>query len=120
MDPDEVYKNKIGERITRTLADALSGNVISEDDARTIADYVLKNMDGAKTSGEILDFLTELTNKYSIFSSLLTIELGQTLEQKEDIAVEKTEDLLKENKIDEALAVVGKASDRNVKGGQNA
>ena len=119
MTPGEAYKNKIGERVTRIVADTLSQGVISEDDAREIAEYVLDNIDKAQTSGQVMDFLTELTAKWPIFDSLLTIELGQAHEQEESAAIEETEKLIKKNKIEEALKVAEQANDEVLKGGKN-
>lgn len=120
MNPDDSYREKIGERITLTLADALEEGAITGEEASKVAEYVLENIDKAKTSGEILDFLTDLANKWPVFGQLLTIELGQATAQKEDAALKKTEELLKENKIDEALETVEEANkdDRDMKGGR--
>lgn len=111
MNPDETYKNNIGERLTKTLAEALSQGVVSEEEASSIANYILENIDKAQNSTQILDFLTELTQKWPIFDPTLTMELGEAMDKKEEGAVEKAENLIKENKIDEALKVAESATD---------
>ena len=114
MGPDEVYKNKIGARITKTLGEALLRGDINEDEASEIGDYVMENIDNAKNNAELLDFLINLANKWPVFDSILTAELQQATGAKEDAVVKETEDLIKENKIDEALKTV-----KNVGGGEN-
>lgn len=111
MDPAfEAYKNKIGERLTRTLADALGQGVLSEEQAVEIAEYVLQNIDAPQNSAQLLDLLTELAHKWAIFGHILTLELGEITGKQDQVAVEKAEELIKQNRIDDALNVVENAN----------
>ncbi len=106
MNSDEAYKNKIGARLTKTLADALLKGEIIENEASEISTYILDNIDKAQDSSQLLSFLEELSNKWSIFNQILTLEQAVITEKKEDIAVQQAEILVKENKLDEALDVM--------------
>ena len=114
MNPiDEAYKNKIGSRLTKTLADSLSAGKITEDEASEISSYVLNNIDKSQDNSQLLAFVEELAVKWPIFSSILTLENAEVSEKKEDIAVEQAESLIKENKLDEALNVVENATSQD-------
>lgn len=84
---------------------------ITEEQASEIANFVLDNIDKTENSGQVMDFLENLIVKWPIFDHILTAELSQITDRKEDVAIEKAEDLIKENKIDEALNVVKTATE---------
>lgn len=106
MDSYEAYKNKIGARVARALGEALLKGDITEEGASEIGIFVRDNIHKAKNSSELLDFLTDLSARWPIFDSILTIELGTITDRKEDVMVEQATTLIKENKIDEALSAV--------------
>src|SRR5258708_29100981 len=83
------YKEKMGERVTRRLSQGIKEKEVTEDQATEIAAYILDNIDKTSNSLEVLNFLTELAQKWPLFSQLLTIEHGQIIEKKEDDAVAK-------------------------------
>lgn len=114
---DQAYKNKLGDRIARKLADALQNESVSEEEASVISAYILDNIDKAQNSSDLFAFLTNLSEKWPIFASVLTVEQGQIEEKKDEKTVEKVEELIKENKIDDALKVAESANKQNT-GGQ--
>lgn len=116
MNPDEAYKNKIGERLTRILLDALEKQEISEDEASDISSYILDNINKAKDNVQLFDFLTTLAKTWPIFSKALATEQEEILNNKKEEAIGQASGLIKENKIDEAIKVVENATDQN-KGG---
>lgn len=116
MDSTEAYRDKIGERLTRKLAQALQEQEITQEEFSAAASYILDNIDMAKDNIQLVEFLTNLAQKWPIFSDVLTIERGEIKEEKEDEVVEKTEALIKENKLDEALAVAENATEDTSKG----
>lgn len=111
MDPIEAYRNKIGERLTRRLAKALQDEKITKDELSEASSYILDNIDIAKDASQLVDFLSALSQKWPIFSDVLTLEEGEIKEEKEDEAIEKTEALIKESKFDEALKVAESATE---------
>ena len=112
----EEYKNKIGTRIAGIIGDSLSQLAITQEQAEEIGAYVLENIDKAKTNSELLEFVTNLSVKWPIFNSILTsndqappVTPIQSQQNTTSEMVQKAEDLIKENKIDEALQVTKEA-----------
>lgn len=118
MDLDEAYKNKIGERLTLRLAQALENKEVTLEESSTIASYVLENIDKAKNNLELVDFLTSLSQKWPIFAGTLEIERGEIKDKEEDIVAGKASQLIQENKIDEAIKIVESVTNTN-QGGQS-
>jgi hypothetical protein len=119
MDPFQAYKDKIGTRIATIIGESLQELKITEDEAEEMGKYILDNIDLAKTESELFDFAKKLSEKWSIFNQILTspdlTPSGQvqnplpqpaSVQENTDQIVHKTEDLLKENKLDEALQAV--------------
>lgn len=107
---DKAYKDKIGERLTRELANGLTDGTVTEEEAAEIATYILENLNKTKDSSEILNFLEEFVKKWPIFEPILNLEQANTIDKKEDVAIQQAESLIKENRIDEALNVVESAT----------
>ena len=116
MNPNDAYKNKIGERLTRILLDALEKQEITEDEASEISTYILDNINKAKDNAALFDFLTNISTMWPIFSKVLAAEQEEKLNVKKEEAIGQASNLIKENKIDEAIKVVGNATDQS-KGG---
>lgn len=123
MDPYGIYKDKIGTRIANIIGESLLQLKITQEDADQMGNYVLENIDLAKTNSELFDFLTSLSAKWPIFNSILTSVDDQVpapapvqAQEKTDEMIHKAEDLIKENKIDEALDVA-KTANKDI--GQN-
>ena len=106
----EAYKNKIGERLTRKLAQAVKGGQIAPEELPNISSYILTNIDKAKTNSELLTFLEDIVNKWPIFSETLTVEQINKAEDNKSEKIEQISGLIDANKIDEALRV---ATDAN-------
>lgn len=116
MNPDEAYKNKIGERVVRRIAQALKDKEISLEEASTMASYLLDNIDRAKDNLQLFNFLEGIAKKWPIFSNILTAEQGEIMDKKEKEAVEQASGLIRQNKIDEAIKVAEDATDRKIGG----
>ncbi|GEM_PF-2258824 len=110
MDFDEAHKNVVGERLARRLARGLEDGQISLEETPAISTYILDRIDTITNQEQLTAFLTELSQKWPVFSEILTLEQGGVKEIKEDERVEQMENLLKENKIDEALEVAESAT----------
>lgn len=110
MDFDEARKNVVGERLTRRCAWALQEGQINETDFAEISEFILDTIDTITTQDQLLRFLTDLSQKWPIFSEALALEQGEEKEQKEGEKIGEVENLLKEHKLDEALAVAENAT----------
>ena len=100
---DSVYRDKVGKELTLRLAAVMEKEQISEEESRTIADVVLTELDKAQTQEQMLQFLSDLSQKWVFFSDVLTLEKGVAQGEQEGKETIKVEELIKENKIDEAL-----------------
>lgn len=116
MDPDEAYKNKIGERLTGILLDALENGEVSEEESSDISSYILDHINKAKDNASLFDFLTTLSKTWPIFSKALTMENEEILNNKKNEAIGQASSLIQENKIDEAIKIVENATDQNIGG----
>ena len=105
MDINEEYKDKLGQSLTLQLAQALKAGNITEEDLPTAASYILNRIDTLKTKEELIQFLTDLASKWTFFSNTLLMEKGEIIEAQEDKKVDQMEELIKQNKLDEALSV---------------
>ncbi|MBI2036692.1 hypothetical protein HYT17_03620 [Candidatus Microgenomates bacterium] len=121
MDFDEARKDIVGERLIRRLARALGDGEVTQEQASDASSYILDTIDTITSREQLIVFLTELSQKWPVFSEILTLEQGEAQDKKEDEKVEQVEDLLKENKIDEALKVAESATQGgNINGTTNA
>ena len=84
MNPNDAYKNKIGERLTRILLDALEKQEITEDEASEISTYILDNINKAKDNTALFDFLTNISTMWPIFSKVLAAEQEEKLNVKKE------------------------------------
>jgi len=113
MDPDqsfEAYKDRIGMRLARKVLTAFEEKRISEELLSEISQYVLDNIDKAKTNSDLLDFLEHLADKWAIFQDVLVVEEAQIQEKENKENVEKIEELIDQNKIDEAMKIADQAN----------
>jgi hypothetical protein len=121
MDPQasyEAYKDKIGERLTRKLISALEEKKITPEEVSEVSQYILANIDKARTNLELLDFTEHLASKWAIFSEIVNVEEAEIKENSKTEKVNEVQDLIEQNKIDEALKVATDANDQ-IHGGAN-
>lgn len=100
---DSVYRDKVGKELTLRLTGVMEKEQISEEESRTIADVILTELDKVQTQAQMLQFLSDLSQKWLFFSDVLTLEKGVAQGEQEGKETIKVEELIKENKIDEAL-----------------
>lgn len=106
MPIDAAYRDKIGMLLTDRLISALKNNEISEEEMPNVTSFILGGIDAVQTQEQMLTFLQDLNTKWPIFSSVVTVEKGESIEKRDEEKVEQMEELIKENKLDEALRVV--------------
>lgn len=106
------YKNKIGERLTRKLISALEEEKITQEELSTISSYILDNIDKANNNSDLLDFLEHISQKWPIFADNVIIEKADIAESNKEQKVDQVENLIQNNKLDEALKVASAANDQ--------
>lgn len=111
MDLSEEHKLIVEERIMDTVIKALDAGQITMGQYNEMADYIPKKADEIKTHHELLVFLRELSEKWSIFTFVLTLENGQVKKIEENRAIEKVEQLTQMGDINQALEEAKKATD---------
>ncbi|MGH7203238.1 MAG: hypothetical protein ACREHC_02210, partial [Candidatus Levyibacteriota bacterium] len=72
MDTDTQYKNRIGQRLTTILVDAVENNTIPEEQIPFLATVIREELAKAKTSSDVFAFVEELAAEWPIFSSVLS------------------------------------------------
>lgn len=82
MDPTNAFKEKIGQRLTLRLAQAVQNKEITPEELPNIASYILENIDNKKTNAELVAFLDEISVKWPFFADTATSE-KETAEMQE-------------------------------------
>ena len=114
MNLDEAYRDKIGERLTLRLAQALEDKEITAEVFSSISSYILENIYKVQSNLELVDFLEALSQKWSIFANTLEIEKGEIKNKNEEVIADQASGLIRENKIEEAIKVVESATASDV------
>jgi hypothetical protein len=112
MNPTSAYKDKIGLRLSRRMLHAFEDGEITEEELKDISSYILENIDKAQNNAELYEFLEAISAKWPIFQDVLIVENAETGEKKKGEVIEKVEDLIEQNKIDQALQVASQANDQ--------
>lgn len=110
MDSFSLYRERIGESLTRRLADAIAQEIVGFDEAAEISQTILGRIDEVKNHEELMSFVEELAHKWPLFGPILVAEQAEKIEEKEESAISEVSNLLKENKIDEAAAAAENAT----------
>lgn len=110
MDSFTLYRERIGESLTKRLADAIAQQVVTFDEAAEISNTILEKIDLTRNSTELMAFVEDLAHKWPLFGPILVAEQAQEIEAHEEEALHQVSDLLKENKIEEATATAGQAT----------
>lgn len=104
-------KDKIGLQLMRRLAQALKNGEITGEDSFNISSFIEEHIGSVKTNDQMGEFLRNLSQNWPIFSQILVAQQMQATEAAEDKAVGEVSNLIKENKIDEALTVAKNAAE---------
>lgn len=106
----EEERNILGAKLTRELGKAMEEKIVSEEEASEIASLILSKIDTLSYEEDLLNFLQEISNKWSFFSNVLVLEKGEIKEEKEDQVASKVENLIKNNKLEDALKMAEEAT----------
>lgn len=105
MTIDYIYKNKIKKQLTLKIAEGLKKQQINPSQASIISSYILNDFDALSNQFQLINFLAKLADKWPIFENIYNIETGKIKEKQEKEAVKKTVQMIKENKINDALQI---------------
>lgn len=83
----EAERSSVYDDLFHAVYYAIEKAEITEEDAQESADFILKRLDTIQTKQELLTFLEELANKWTIYSNvfLLAKSENQTKEKIQDI-----------------------------------
>lgn len=98
-------KNRIGKRLTLLIADLWENQTFTQAEAADASQFILDNIHTIKNKDQLLVFLQNLSQKYPSFSPVLEEEKLHYHEDNSQKKVEEIENLMRENKVDEALQV---------------
>lgn len=103
MDFSPAYKNEIERKIVEAIANAIENQILTEGEVAEVARYVLDTIDTINSQQQLVEFLRNLSSKWTFFSNLLVLESGEIQHQKDTEAASKILELAKSGNIDEAL-----------------
>ncbi|MBU4016288.1 hypothetical protein KJ980_01655 [Patescibacteria group bacterium] len=103
MQLSQERKDEVLKAIAELIIAGLKDGSIVEDDLFPIANFVLEKIDTLATEEQMVVFLSELAQKWPVFSKIYSHEKGKVLEHTENLAAQNVMDLAKEGKIDEAV-----------------
>lgn len=103
MQLSQERRDAIEKEIAELIIKGLKEGSLKEEDLSPIAKFVLEKIDTLATEEQMVTFLSELSQKWSVFSNIHNIEKGKVMDQTEDLAAQNVLDLAKEGKIDEAV-----------------
>ncbi len=103
MQLSQERRDAIEKAIAELIIKGLREGLIQDEDLSPIGKFVLEKIDTLQTEEQMVAFLTEMVQKWPLFSNILTIEKGKATESSENQAAKDVLDLAKEGKIDEAV-----------------
>ena len=109
MDLSHEHKIKVEQRIMETVINSLEKGELTQEQYDQIGDFVLGRIDSINTHHDLIIFLRELTEKWAIFSFVLTIESGEVKNIEGKKAAEKAEDLIQNGEIENAVRAIKNA-----------
>jgi uncharacterized membrane protein YgaE (UPF0421/DUF939 family) len=71
-------KKEVIEKITGTLLDAMEQQLLSEEEGRVVAEYILSKKESFTNQEELIEFLQTLSDIWSIFTPLFDTEQKST------------------------------------------
>lgn len=113
MQLSDEKRNKIGKILTLRIAQALDDGDLDPDEQPFLARAILENIDVIQTHEHLLIFLEELNRDWSFFSNIYESEKVHSVHTDTTDQVKKAEELIKSNKVDEAIEHMDQDSSNN-------
>lgn len=108
MDLTPEHKKEVQRRIMEALLSPYEKGEITRADFDEISKFILERDPNILTHNDLVVFLRDLTAKWNIFSSVLTLENEEVSNVEQNKAAEKIEELAQSGNIDEALEATRK------------
>ena len=67
---DDQIRNNVYNDLFAAIYDALKKEEITEDEAQNTAEFILPRLDSVKTKDELIAFLSELAEKWPVYSNV--------------------------------------------------
>mgnify|MGYP001563706743 CR=1 FL=1 len=103
MEFTKEQKEELEKQIVDMCISALENKVLNEQQMGDISFFVLERIDLIKTQDEYEEFLAKLSSRWSVFSSMMEIALGQKGVIEDKKTVEHMEELIKTGDLNGAL-----------------
>lgn len=94
MDFDEDQKNQIGSKLTTRLVQALKNGEINQEQLAAASSYILDHINTITTHTQFIEFLTNLSTQWSIFSDFLAVEKSRITQKAEQQKTDQVRDLI--------------------------
>jgi len=72
MDTDTIYKNRIKQRLAEILISAWEKQELQRANVSYLAGIIREELDGAKDSSEVFEFVEALVEEWPIFASVIS------------------------------------------------
>lgn len=105
MDVSEDHKREIEGKIVEDIVLGLENSKLTQMDLPIIADFVLRKIDTVSDHEQMVAFLTELSDKWTIFENIKKIEIGEVKDKTEDKVAENVLNLAKSGQIENAISL---------------
>lgn len=99
----EEYRTNIERRILEILANALESSQITEAESTSVARYILDHLDNVQSHPELVQFLSELAQKWPIFTEVGNTEMARAIEANKSTVTSNMETLIRQGNIQAAL-----------------
>ncbi len=106
MEFTQEKKNQIEKEIVDISISALENNAINEDILGEVSIFVLSRIDKIASLDELKSFLKDLYSRWSVFEPLYREQIGEEREKRDEVVIEKAENLVKNGNIDEAIQIM--------------
>lgn len=103
MDLSDEHREKVYNNIVVTMAKALKEGEISKAELMLISKSLFASYQTVKTHEQLMQYLDELASHWEIFSSIITMEKGEGIEEREQQTINQMQSLLKSNQVEEAV-----------------
>lgn len=103
MDALQNHKEEVQRKIVESIISGLENNLLTKEELPVTADFVLERMDKIASHEELINFVSELSSRWTVFANIAKLEQGEVKEQKEDKITQEVLQLAKSGQIDEAV-----------------
>lgn len=110
MDDIVQYKQNVDKRIVDKALSDFGEGIISEDDLREIANFTVSGMKNINNRAELFSFLRQLSEKWTSFKFIATIEESELKEAVESEVYSGVLTLAQHGKIDKAIKLAKKVT----------